>query len=296
MKKVVGFIGLGIMGLPQACNLLKGGIEVVGYDTNPTSVEKFVAAGGKSASTIAELTKQSDIVFTMLPDIPQVKEVALGAGGVMENAKPNLIFIDMSSVAPAGSREVHDALAKKGIRMLDAPVSGGEPKAIDGTLSIMVGGDKAVFDEAYDYIKPMAGTVTLIGAIGAGNICKLANQIIVAMNIATLAEALTFAKKAGADPALVYEAIRGGLAGSTIMDAKAPMMLAGDVTPGGFLRYHIKDLNNTLTTAKESNMPIPFTAMVSQIMQACVSDGHELSDHSCLVRYFEKIANVKVCD
>lgn len=294
MKPVVGFIGLGIMGLPQACNILKAGFDVIGYNRSRPAVDKLIAAGGRGASTIAELAKEADIICSMLPNWPEVKQVALGDAGIEGNAKPGTIFIDMSSIAPLTSREIHDILAQKGIGMLDAPVSGGEPKAIDGTLSIMVGGSKDHLAQAMPVLQAMGRDITHLGEIGAGNVCKLCNQIVVALNIAAVGEALSFATKAGVDPGLVYEAIRGGLAGSVVMDAKAPMMLEGNIKPGGPLAYHVKDLHNVADTAFSINMPLPLTAQVREMMQSCLADGLEMADHSCLVRYHEKLANIKV--
>ncbi len=294
MSKIIGFIGLGIMGLPQACNLVKAGYEVIGYNRSKAKIDKFVENGGKATDSIAEVAQKSDIIFTMLPNGPDVKEVVLGENGILNNAKAGTIYIDMSSISPVVSQEVAAELAKKGVKMLDAPVSGGEPKAIDGTLSVMVGGEQSVFDEALEYIKPMAASVVRVGDIGAGNVCKLANQIVVALNIASVSEALAFAAKAGADPELVFEAIKGGLAGSTVMNAKAPMMLENNTKAGFFLKYHMKDLNNVADAAKKINMPTSLTAMVTEIMQACLADGYGDSDHSSIAKYFEKIGNVKI--
>ena len=292
--KTVGFIGLGIMGLPQALNVLKAGHDVIGYNRSRPAVDKFVAAGGRTATTVAELAREADVIITMLPNWPEVRQVVLGKDGVADNAKAGAMLIDMSSIAPAVSREIHDDLKARGMRMLDAPVSGGEPKAIDGTLAIMVGGSQADFDEALPVLYTMGATVLRIGEIGAGNVCKLCNQILVGLNLAAVAEALTFAAKAGADPEQVFQAIRGGLAGSTVMNAKAPMMLAGDIKPGGPLRYHVKDLKNTIDAAFEVGMPLPLTAQVREIMQACTADGMIDADHSCMVRYYEKISGAKV--
>lgn len=294
MKPVVGFIGLGIMGLPQAINIHKAGFRVIGYNRSRPAVDKLVAQGGEAATTVAELAQKADIICSMLPNWPEVKQTALGEAGIEHNARPGTLFVDMSSIAPMVSKEIHDALAAKGIHMLDAPVSGGEPKAIDGTLAIMVGGAAEHLEKAMPVLKAMASTVTHIGGIGAGNVSKLCNQIIVALNIAAVGEALTFAAKAGVDPGLVFEAIRGGLAGSVVMDAKAPMMLEGNITPGGPLAYHVKDLKNVADTAFSLNMPLPLTAQVREMMQSCLADGLERADHSCLVRYHEKLANVKV--
>ena len=233
MTMKVGFIGLGIMGKPMSKNLLKAGYSLVVADRNPEAIADVIAAGAETASTAKAIAEQCDVIITMLPNSPHVKEVALGENGIIEGAKPGTVLIDMSSIAPLASREISEALKAKGIDMLDAPVSGGEPKAIDGTLSVMVGGDKAIFDKYYDLMKAMAGSVVHTGEIGAGNVTKLANQVIVALNIAAMSEALTLATKAGVNPDLVYQAIRGGLAGSTLsVDAAVRNMVElTDVTP-----------------------------------------------------------------
>ena len=224
----IGLVGAGIMGKPMSKNLLKAGYSLVVCDRNPETVAEVMAAGAEAASTAKAIAEQCEVIITMLPNSPHVKEVALGENGIIEGAKPGTVLIDMSSIAPLASREISEALKAKGVDMLDAPVSGGEPKAIDGTLSVMVGGDKAIFDKYYDLMKAMAGSVVHTGDIGAGNVTKLANQVIVALNIAAMSEALTLATKAGVNPDLVYQAIRGGLAGSTVLDAKAPMLALHD--------------------------------------------------------------------
>ena len=228
----IGFIGLGIMGKPMVRNLLKAGYEVQAYDIVEASVKAVAESGAIGCASIAEAVRGCPIVITVLPNSPHVKAAVLGEGGVLENAERNALLVDMSSIAPGASIEIHDALSKKGIRMIDAPVSGGEPKAIDGTMAIMVGGDEADFEEALPLFRVMGGSYTLVGPIGSGNTCKLTNQIIVAVNIAALAEGMMLARRAGTDPEKVFEAIRGGLAGSTVMNAKAPMMLANDFPPG----------------------------------------------------------------
>ena len=230
----------------------------------------------------------------MLPNSPQVKEVALGKNGIIEGAKKGSVLIDMSSIAPLASREVAAELAKAGMEMLDAPVSGGEPKAIDGTISVMVGGKQEVFDQYYEVMKAMAGSVVRTGEIGAGNATKLANQIIVAINIAAVSEAFTLAEKIGVSPDLVYQAIRGGLAGSTVLDAKGPMMMDRKFKPGFRINLHIKDLTNVLETSHHLGISLPLTAGVMEIMQALKADGHEAEDHSSIVKYYEKLANIEV--
>lgn len=290
----IGFIGLGIMGKPMANNLIKAGHELVALDRNADVVDELIGAGATTLATAAQVAAAVDMVITMVPDSPQVREVALGEGGLIEGATEGLLYADMSSINPIVSREVAQALGAKGVRMVDAPVSGGEPKAIDGSLAVMVGGARDDFEAAKPVLDAMASSVTYVGPIGAGNIAKVANQVVVALNIAAVAEAFTLAQKAGVDPAMVYEAIRGGLAGSTVMDAKGPMMLEGDTTPGFRIKLHIKDLDNALATSHDVGVPLPLTAAVREMMTALEVDGHEASDHSALVCYYEKIANTQV--
>lgn len=289
----IGFIGLGIMGKPMAKNLLKAGYTLL-VNTHKQATMDEMATVGAVLATQQEIGEKCDIVMTMLPNSPQVKEVMLGENGVAVHMKPGSIFVDMSSINPIASKEIAAELAKHGVDMLDAPVSGGEPKAIDGTLSFMVGGKQ----EAYDRIEPillkMGASVVRCGEVGAGNTTKLANQIIVACNIQALAEALTLSQKAGVDPNLVFAAIRGGLAGSTVMDAKAPMMISGNDTPGFRINLHIKDLNNALDCAHSVGAPLPMTASVQEIMQYLASNGLGACDHSAIAQYYEKLADVKI--
>lgn len=290
----LGFIGLGIMGKPMAKNLLKAGIELVVFDLNKAAVEELVSCGAKSAENGKSVAEQCDVIITMVPNSPHVRSALLGKGGVAEGAHEGTVVIDMSSIDPTESKAIGAELAKKGIELLDCPVSGGEPKAIDGTLSVMCGGKKELFDKYYDTLMIMAGSVVYVGDLGAGNIAKLANQIVVAVNIAAVSEALTFAKKTGADPELVYQAIRGGLAGSTVMDAKAPMMMDRNFKPGFRIELHIKDLNNALNAAHAVSAPVPLTGQLMEIMQGLKADGYEKEDHSSIVKYYEKIANTTV--
>lgn len=293
MTLKVGFIGLGIMGKPMSKNLIKAGYSLVVLDRNSDAVAEVIAAGAETATTAKAIAEQCDVIITMLPNSPHVKEVALGENGIIDGAKPGLVVIDMSSIAPLASREISEALKAKGVAMLDAPVSGGEPKAIDGTLSVMVG-DKAVFDKYYDLMKAMAGSVVHTGEIGAGNVTKLANQVIVALNIAAMSEALTLATKAGVNPDLVYQAIRGGLAGSTVLDAKAPMVMDRNFRPGFRIDLHIKDLANALDTSHGVGAQLPLTAAVMEMMQALRADGLGTADHSALACYYEKLAKVEI--
>ena len=290
----VGFIGLGIMGKPMSKNLVKAGHELVVFDFNEAAVKELADMGAVAAKSSADVASQCDVIITMVPNSPHVRAVCLGENGVSDTAKPGTVVIDMSSIAPLASREISDALKAKGVDMLDAPVSGGEPKAIDGTLSVMVGGDKAIFDKYYDLLKAMAGSVVHTGEIGAGNVTKLANQVIVALNIAAMSEALTLATKAGVNPDLVYQAIRGGLAGSTVLDAKAPMVMDRNFKPGFRIDLHIKDLANALDTSHGVGAQLPLTAAVMEMMQALRADGLGTADHSALACYYEKLAKVEV--
>ena len=290
----IGFIGVGIMGKPMAKNLLKAGYELIVLDINKSAVDELTAMGAESAESPSEVAAKTKTVITMLPNSPEVKEVALGKSGLIEGVSEGSVLIDMSSIAPLASREMAAALAEKGAEMLDAPVSGGEPKAIEGTIAVMVGGKKEVFDANYDLMMAMAGSVVYVGEIGAGNIAKLCNQVVVALNIAAVSEALTLAQKAGVSPDLVYQAIRGGLAGSTVMDAKAPMMMDRNFNPGFRIELHIKDMNNVLETSREVGVPLPLASQVMEIMQAIKQDGSDVEDHSSIVKFYEKIANIKI--
>jgi len=290
----IGFIGLGIMGKPMSKNLLKAGHQLVIFDINADAVEELKQAGAEVGISPKDVASKTNIIITMLPNSPQVKAVVLGKDGVIEGAQKGSIVVDMSSIAPLVSREVSEALAQKGIRMLDAPVSGGQPKAIDGSLSIMVGGTQADFDEILPIFMAMGSSAVLTGDIGAGNVVKLANQIIVAVNIAAVSEALVMATKAGVDPELVYKAIRGGLAGSTVLDAKAPLMMDRKFNPGFRINLHIKDLGNVLETSHGIGVPLPLSAAVMEIMQALKVDGMGDLDHGAIVRFYEKLAHVEV--
>ncbi len=290
----IGFIGLGIMGKPMCRNLLKAGYELIVYDLNQASVEEIVSAGASGADTCSMAAKESDVIITMLPNSPHVKQAVLGREGVLEGARAGSVLIDMSSIAPKASQEIEEACAAKGIKMLDAPVSGGEPKAIDGTLSIMTGGRKEVFEEVKDILLSMGTSVVYCGEIGAGNTTKLANQIIVALNIAACAEAFTLAKKAGVDPELVFNAVKGGLAGSTVMNAKVPMMIEENYTPGFRIDLHIKDLNNAIETGHEVGAPLPLTAQVMEMLQVLRRENCGSDDHSALAKYYAKLSGTPI--
>ncbi len=292
--EIIGFIGLGIMGKPMAQNLIKAGYKLKVYDLDTKSVEHIVKLGAEKGKSPKDVAASSSIIVTMLPNSPHVKEVVLGDGGILEGAQAGSIIVDMSSIEPLEAQFIGQEVAKKGVILLDAPVSGGEPKAIDGSLAIMVGGDEAAFHKVKPLFDIMGSSATLVGDLGAGNVTKLANQIIVAINIAAVGEALTLASKAGVDPKKVYEAIRGGLAGSTVLDAKAPMMIERNFAPGFRINLHIKDMDNILKTAHGIGVPTPLSASVMEMMQALKVDGYENEDHSSLVKFFEKLANIQV--
>lgn len=290
----IGLIGLGIMGKPMAKNILKGGYtDLLVSDLNTAAVEEVVAAGAKSA-TNKEIGESCDVVLTMLPNSPHVKSVMLGENGVAGYMKPGTVFIDMSSINPVASKEIAAVLAEKNIDMLDAPVSGGEPKAIDGSLSFMVGGKQEVFDKFKPLLETMGASVVRCGDVGAGNTTKLANQVIVALNIAAVSEAFMLAKKAGVDPHLVFDAIKGGLAGSTVMNAKAPMIMDQNFKPGFKIDLHIKDLNNAIETGHGVGAPLPLTAAVMEILENLHFDGCGQDDHSAIAKYYQKLTGTVI--
>ena len=290
----IGFIGLGIMGKPMVKNIIKGGYtDVLVNGRHQDVLDEMEACGAKSA-TYEEIGRQCDVVMTMLPNSPQVKEVMLGENGVAAYMQEGSMFIDMSCINPVASKEIAAVLAKKNIDMLDAPVSGGEPKAIDGSLSFMVGGKEELVETYRPLLETMGSSVVRCGEVGAGNTTKLANQIIVACNIQALSEALTLAQKAGVYPELVFQAIRGGLAGSTVMDAKAPMMIAGNDKPGFKIDLHIKDLNNALDCAHTVGAPLPMTAEVQEIMQWMHNHEGGQKDHSAIAQYYEYLTDIRI--
>ena len=290
----IGLIGLGIMGKPMAKNMLKAGYDLTVSDLNKAAVDEIVAAGAKNASN-REIGETCDVVMTMLPNSPHVKSVMLTPeAGVVNYMKAGQVFIDMSSINPVASKEIAAALAEKGVEMLDAPVSGGEPKAIDGTLSFMVGGKQDIFDQYKPLLETMGASVVRCGEVGAGNTTKLANQIIVACNIQAVAEAFTLAQKAGVDPELVFQAIKGGLAGSTVMNAKGPMMMEGNDKTGFKIDLHIKDLNNALDCAHTVGAPVPMTAEVQEILQWLHNNDCGQNDHSAIAKYYEHLTGIKI--
>ena len=290
----IGFIGLGIMGKPMLRNLRKAGHEIVAYDVFPAAVDEALKDGAERGASCKDVAARSEIVITMLPDGPEVEQAVLGPGGVLEGAHAGLILVDMSSISPLVSQKVAAACAQKGVDFIDAPVSGGEPKAIDATLAIMVGGKPEVFEKVRPILQKLGSSVTLTGDVGAGNVTKLANQIMVACNIAAMGEALVLATRAGLDPEVVFNAVKGGLAGSTVLNAKAPMVIARNFKPGFRIKLHQKDLRNALLAAESMKVSLPFTALAQQILMALMNDGKGDLDHSAIVTFIEGMAGIEV--
>ncbi len=289
----LGFIGLGIMGKPMVKNLLKAGVDVMVSDLNKAAVEEVVARGAVPV-TYAEIGAACDVVSTILPTGAIVQSVLFDDAGVASTLTAGKVVCDMSSVTPTESRTCWAKLKDLGVGFVDAPVSGGEPGAIAGTLAIMCGGDKPDFDAMRPYFDILGSSALLIGPSGSGSVTKLANQVIVNLNIAAVSEALVLATKCGADPMMVYKAIRGGLAGSAVLDAKAPMICARNFKPGGKISINHKDIRNVMGTAHAMDVPLPMTAQLFEIMQALKVGGHMDDDHGGIVQYFEALAGVEV--
>lgn len=292
--KRIGFVGLGIMGKPMVRNLLKAGFSVTVYDIVADAVKALVAEGATGASSAKEVAIDQDVVITMVPSGPIVRSLLNGDDGILAGVKAGTVIVDMSSVTPVESKEFAELAAAKGCAFLDAPVSGGEPGAVAGTLAIMVGGEEDVLDSVRDVFEAMGSSITLVGPTGSGSVTKLANQVIVNLNIAAVAEALILSTKAGADPKKVYEAIRGGLAGSTVLDAKAPMMFRRNFKPGGPIKINLKDITNVMDTAKKLDLPLVMTGVLEQIMHSLKATGHLMDDHSGIVQFYENISGVVV--
>ena len=288
----VGFIGLGIMGLPMAKNLIRAGVSLVVNDLNQKAMDELVAMGAKAGD--AQALGACDVVFTILPNGPIVQSVLFGEGGVASYLREGALVVDMSSVTATESQTCGTKLAAQGVGFLDAPVSGGEPKAIDGTLAFMVGGNQADFDKAKPYFDIMGASALLVGPCGSGSVTKLTNQIIVNLTIAAVSEGFVLAAKAGADPVNVFNAIRGGLAGSAVLEAKIPMIVERNFKPGGKISINHKDIKNVLATAHSIDVPLPLTAQLFEIMQALKVGGHMNDDHGGIVQYYEQLAGVEV--
>ena len=293
-KERIGFIGLGIMGKRMAANLLAAGYPLVVRSSRDETRQFFASRKAAVVQTPEDVARLCDIIITMLPDSPEVKEVVFGTKGIFGAVRSGQVYIDMSSIDPASAREAAEKLAAEGVSMLDAPVSGGQEKAEDGTLSIMVGGKREVFERCLPLFRAMGRQVTYIGGSGAGQIAKLANQAIVAVNIAVVAEAMCLGKKAGVDPRRIFEAIRGGLAGSQCMTDKAPRMFSGDYTPGGKLVFHVKDFKNVLKAGREFDAALPLTNLVMEMMEELLKDGFSDIDHGGIAKWYEKKNHVSL--
>jgi 2-hydroxy-3-oxopropionate reductase len=276
----------------MARNLIKAGYPLVVHNRSRAAVDELVGAGAKAATSPREVAGQCDVLITMLPNSPDVEQVALGKDGIVEGARRGLLFVDMSTISPIVSQKVGKALEAKGVRMLDAPVSGGEKGAIEGTLSIMVGGDKAVFDHVLPIFQAMGRTITHLGPLGFGGFTKLANQIIVAVNLTALGEALTLARKAGLDRELTLKALAGGLAGSRCLDQKAANYIQGAYKPGFKVDLHYKDLGLIMEAARVLGVPLPATAVVQELFNALRVRGRGQLDHSAVITLLEDLAGV----
>ena len=290
MAQVIGFIGLGIMGRPMARNLLKAGYSLVVHSRSRGPVDEIAQAGAKAAASAKDVAAQCDVLITMLPNSPEVELVALGPNGIIEGARPGLIFADMSTISPIVSQKIAKALEPKGVAMLDAPVSGGEKGAIDGALSIMVGGDKDVFERVLPIFQAMGKTITRLGPLGFGGFTKLANQIIVAVNLTALAEALTLGKKAGLDRDLLLTALAGGLAGSKCLEQKRANYVSNTYNPGFKVDLHYKDLGLIMESARALGVPLPATAVVQELFNALRVKGRGGLDHSGVITLLEDLA------
>ena len=293
-KERIGFIGLGIMGKRMALNLLKAGYSMTIRSGSEETRSEFAAKGVQVAQTPAEVAAESDVIITMLPGSPEVEEVVLGENGIIKTVRAGSACIDTSSIDPVTSVRIASELRKKGVFMLDAPVSGGQEKAESGTLSIMAGGDEEVFERCRGILQSMGKDVVLVGGSGAGQIAKLVNQCIVAVNMAIVGEAMCLGKKAGVDPRKIFEAIRGGLAGSQCMTDKAPRMFSGDYSPGGKMWLHVKDLKNVMTACREYDVAMPLTESVLKMMEEVVRDAGPDTDHGGVAKYFEKLNGVSL--
>ena len=288
----LGFIGTGIMGKPMAKNLIKAGDSLIVYDLNPEPLIELKKEGAEIAASITEIAQCCNTIITMLPNSSQSEEVIISDKGIIKSAKSGTIVIDMSSIDPIVSIKIGKKLSIEGIDFLDAPVSGGEIGAIEGTLAIMVGGKKEVFDKAVPIFKVLGSTYILVGELGAGNFTKLANQIIVAVNIAAVSEAMILVKKAGLSPNTVYNAIKGGLAGSKVLDNKVPMMISRNFKPGFKIKLHQKDLQNVLNVGTFLNIPLPLTAQLLEMLKSLTSLGNGEIDHSGIIKFYENISEV----
>ena len=294
MRERIGFVGLGIMGKPMAINISKAGLPLTVFDRHSENVDDLVASGAIAGNSPADVGEKSDIIITMVQNSPESEQAITGSGGILSGASRNNLVIDMSSIEPRVSQIIAKKCASKGVNFIDAPVSGGEPFAKSGDLAIMAGGNDDDFERAKPIFEIVGKSSVLCGTTGAGNVTKLANQIIVGANIHALSEALVLGKKAGVNPETIYNAIKGGLAGSNVMNAKGPMMYERNFDPGFRIELHFKDINNAMATAKELNVPLQVTANLQQVLTSLVEMGNGKNDHSAILRYVERISGVEV--
>ena len=292
----LGFIGLGIMGRPMAKHLLAAGHEMTVWNRSQPGIDALVEAGAVAADSPAAVAAASEVVFTMVGDSPDVEAVALGEGGIVEGAKPGLVHVDMTTMSPGVTRWIAQVYAGRGIELVDAPVSGGEGGAINATLSIMVGGKREVFERCQPLLGVLGKTITYCGPSGAGQTVKLCNQVLVSVTNLAVCEALVLAKKAGVAPATMLAATEGGAAGSWQLSNLAPKMIEGDFRPGFKVRHQQKDLRLALEVAREAALPLPATALVSQLFAALQADGLGESGTQALVKALEKLGNLRVSD
>ena len=294
MKEKIGFVGLGIMGKPMASNLLDAEYSVNAYDLISKNLDSLLEKGIDSSASPKEVAENSDVIIVMVQNSPQSENAILGENGILNGASKGNLIIDMSSISPLVSQKISNECEKKGVDFIDAPVSGGEPRAIEGTLAIMVGGNSSSFERAKPVFEILGSSSVLCGDIGAGNFTKLANQIIVGANIHALSEALVLTTKAGLDPETVFNAIKGGLAGSNVMNTKAPMMFNRNFDPGFRIELHLKDITNAMQTANELNIPLQVTANLHQVLTSLVLHGKGKLDHSGILQFVEDQSNIEV--
>ncbi len=294
MSETIGFIGLGIMGKPMAHNLLKAGYSLIVFDRHPETTAELVASGASSSKHMQEIAAKSDILITMLPDSPQVEEVLTNQQGVLAGAHQGLIVIDMSTISPVITRQIAHQLTQRGVAMLDAPVSGGDKGAIAGTLSIMVGGNEAVFSRCLPVFQALGKTIVHVGESGSGQVVKACNQVVVALTIEAVSEALVLGSKSGVDPAKILQVLGGGLAANKVMELRGEGMLHHNFTPGFRIRLHHKDLGIALATGHAFGVPLPVTALVDQMFASLEVGGNGDLDHSALLTYLEELANYRI--
>jgi 2-hydroxy-3-oxopropionate reductase len=292
-ERTIGFIGLGIMGKPMVANLQEAGHDLVVHDLDPDRLSDAILAGAVEAASAREVAERSDVIITMLPDSPDVESVVFGDDGLIEGVSGGQLYIDMSTIAPQVAVRVADALAQRGVRCLDAPVSGGDVGAIEGKLSIMAGGEKSTFEDALPVLRAMGETITLCGPIGSGQIVKACNQIQVALNLVGMAEALTLGAKAGVDPEVIIQVLSGGYAQTRVMDVRGPRVIRGDFEPGFKAKLHYKDINIVMQSGRDYGVPLPASAIARELFGAVLAAGRGELDHSAVLTALEDLARVE---